>query len=135
MLPICPGSRALKWKDFDKKELVFLTENKPARRFLYFRFLITYLNAKKSQNTPFHLRLLLKPKTTLARNISGLELPPTLLQHTFEHAPKDKVGGRLRGFYISLRSLLGDATVESTKKLEAQDSRDEDDEEDDDDAD
>ncbi|KAJ9411239.1 hypothetical protein DTO045G8_871 [Paecilomyces variotii] len=66
----------------------------------------------------------------LARNISGLELPPTLLQHTFEHAPKDELAADYVG--ISLSSLLRDATVESTKELEAEDPFDEDEEENDD---
>ncbi|KAJ9355899.1 hypothetical protein DTO280E4_6302 [Paecilomyces variotii] len=133
-----------RYADFDKKELVFLTENRPARRFLYFRFLITYLNAKKSENTAFTSTVegrdqfwaspgeYLEKSTlkALARNISGLELPPTLLQHTFEHAPKDELAADYVG--ISLSSLLRDATVESTKELEAEDPFDEDEEENDD---
>ncbi|KAJ9264572.1 hypothetical protein DTO212C5_7075 [Paecilomyces variotii] len=138
------ASQAMKWKEIDKKELVFLTENRPARRFLYFRFLITYLNAKKSENTAFTSTVegrdqfwaspgeYLEKSTlkALARNISGLELPPTLLQHTFEHAPKDELAADYVG--ISLSSLLRDATVESTKELEAEDPFDEDEEENDD---
>ncbi|KAJ9306108.1 hypothetical protein DTO217A2_4408 [Paecilomyces variotii] len=137
-------SLTLSLQDFDKKELVFLTENRPARRFLYFRFLITYLNAKKSENTAFTSTVegrdqfwaspgeYLEKSTlkALARNISGLELPPTLLQHTFEHAPKDELAADYVG--ISLSSLLRDATVESTKELEAEDPFDEDEEENDD---
>jgi hypothetical protein len=35
-------------QDFDQKELVFLTENRPMRRYLYFRFIVTYLFAKEA---------------------------------------------------------------------------------------
>jgi hypothetical protein len=41
-------SQIYKWKDFDQKELVFLTENRPMRRYLYFRFIVTYLFAKEA---------------------------------------------------------------------------------------
>ncbi|KAI9804865.1 MAG: hypothetical protein M1825_001234 [Sarcosagium campestre] len=36
----------LRWKDVDGKELMFLNDRRPARRFLYFRFLMTHLICK-----------------------------------------------------------------------------------------
>ena len=42
-----PATKELKWKDVDGKELVFRGPNRPARRYLYFRFLITYLHYAK----------------------------------------------------------------------------------------
>jgi hypothetical protein len=36
-------------EELDNKELSFLRENRPARRFLYFRFITTYINAQKER--------------------------------------------------------------------------------------
>ncbi|CDM34646.1 unnamed protein product [Penicillium roqueforti FM164] len=35
------------WDDLDGKELKFLGNARPAKRFLYFRFIITYIHCKK----------------------------------------------------------------------------------------
>ncbi|PKY01790.1 hypothetical protein P168DRAFT_329706 [Aspergillus campestris IBT 28561] len=131
----------VKWKELDHKELVFLSDNRPARRFLYFRFLITYLNAKRANNTAFTSTVESKDQfwaspgdylerstlKSLARNISGLELPPTLLEHTFEHEPRDESAADSTGTILS--SLLREATVESTRELEEGESDGEDEEE------
>lgn len=79
--------------------LEFVTHRSPAKRFLYFRFIVTYINAKRNGNSLFtdcvdsnqpfwaspgpYLRH--STLTTLARNISGCVLPPSLLEgNTFE---------------------------------------------------
>jgi len=41
---MCPGHR---FGDIDGRELKFLGDNRPARRFLYFRYIMTYLYYKK----------------------------------------------------------------------------------------
>lgn len=85
-------------QDLDGRELEFITANQPARRFLYFRFLVTYIHAKMLGNTAFTSTVesrkefwaspgkYLERSTlkSLARNISGLELPPSINSHTFE---------------------------------------------------
>ncbi|KAF9253734.1 hypothetical protein DTO027I6_2749 [Penicillium roqueforti] len=87
------------WDDLDGKELKFLSDARPAKRFLYFRFIITYIHCKKEGNLNFtkkveNIRLfwptpgeylcksMLK---TLSRSISGHKLPDCLVQErTFE---------------------------------------------------
>jgi hypothetical protein len=39
-----------KLQHLDEKELVFLTDNRPAKRFLYFRFIISYIFASVPSN-------------------------------------------------------------------------------------
>ncbi|PGH12241.1 hypothetical protein AJ79_04421 [Helicocarpus griseus UAMH5409] len=93
------GDIILRWRDYDGKELQFRGDNRPARRYLYFRFIITYLHAKKDGNLSWvdkvdnrhvmwaspGLYLEKSTLTTLARNISGFELPSHLYEkNTFE---------------------------------------------------
>ncbi|KKZ65813.1 hypothetical protein EMCG_01198 [[Emmonsia] crescens] len=95
---------ASRWNELDGKPLSFLTSsNRPAGRFLFFRFIMTYLQAKIQghvewtekieTNTAYDLWPLPGPggyleKNTLqsiARNISGFELPVSLYEGlTFE---------------------------------------------------
>lgn len=49
-----------KWRELDRKELTFLTLNRPARRYLYLRYMITLLHWKSG-------------KKGLARKLSGDE--------------------------------------------------------------
>ncbi|KAJ9252121.1 hypothetical protein DTO207G8_4954 [Paecilomyces variotii] len=91
------GDTLIRWEDLDGKELTFLTSNRPSRRFLCFRFIVTYLHAKNSGNTSFiekvedRARFWASPGPylrystfiSLARNICGCcELPPSLLEDT-----------------------------------------------------
>jgi hypothetical protein len=85
-------------QDLDKKELTFVGDNRPARRYLFFRFVISYLHARISGNDtvsgkvnrndfwPTMDRYLHRSTlVTLARCVSGIELPPSLLErNTFE---------------------------------------------------
>ncbi|KAK5445268.1 hypothetical protein LTS15_010049 [Exophiala xenobiotica] len=80
------------WADYDGKELQFLNDNRPARRFLYFRFIITFLNSRNFGNFDFSNSVeaqrnfwaspgqYLRKSTliVLARNISGLRLPTSI---------------------------------------------------------
>ncbi|KAJ5113262.1 hypothetical protein N7456_001796 [Penicillium angulare] len=82
------------WRDLDNRELTFLNDNRPARRYLYFRFIVTYIFRKKTdaesdfvQNVetkglwatpgPYLRNSMLN---VLSRNISGHELPPPILE-------------------------------------------------------
>ena len=118
--------------------------NRPARRFLYLRFIITYLYAKVNGNTSFTSSVesrkifwasegqYLHNSTlcSLARNISGLELPESLASNVFEDTSvsdreADSIG-------TSLAADLHRAAVESVKeKAEDDDSEDDDSEGDD----
>jgi hypothetical protein len=86
-------------QDLDGRELNFLTDNRPAKRFMYFRFVVSYIFAQQKGNECFLNKVenrkelwpspgeYLRKSTliSLARNISGLELPPAILDNnTFE---------------------------------------------------
>ncbi|KAK2771292.1 hypothetical protein FQN53_005102 [Emmonsiellopsis sp. PD_33] len=130
------GREVYTWKELDGKELVFLSDNRPARRFLYFRFVVTYLHAKKSGNTAWAERIdsrnvlwaspgpYLEKSTllSLGRNISGFELPPPLYEDmTFDSAepPKDAT----QEVVLSMR--VREALIESVKRRESDESGEE----------
>ncbi|KAK2753650.1 hypothetical protein FQN55_000013 [Onygenales sp. PD_40] len=130
------GRDVYTWKELDGKELVFLSDNRPARRFLYFRFVVTYLHAKKSGNTAWAERIdsrnvlwaspgpYLEKSTllSLGRNISGFELPPPLYEDmTFDSAepPKDAT----QEVVLSMR--VREALIESVKRRESDESGEE----------
>lgn len=123
----------------------FRGSNRPARRFLYLRFIITYLYAKVNGNTSFTNSVesrrifwasegqYLHNSTlcSLARNISGLKLPESLASNTFDDTSisdreADSVGA-------ALAADLRRATVESAKKRD-EDCDDENDDSKDDDS-
>lgn len=128
-------------QDLDGWHLQFLTANRPAKRFLYFRFVITYLNAKKQGNSSFtdnsdtkqgfwaspgpYLRR--STLISLARNISGCELPPPLLdENTFE---TDEVPAHeVEDMSIVLSSEMRKATIVSAARGEQEEDVDMDDE-------
>ncbi|KAK2810160.1 hypothetical protein FQN50_003130 [Emmonsiellopsis sp. PD_5] len=85
--------------DLDGRELIFRSDNRPARRFLYFRFIMTYINAKRNGNKKWvdmveqkdvfwaipgrHLRRSML--CTLARSVMGVSMPPVVYEsNTFE---------------------------------------------------
>ncbi|KAL4984924.1 hypothetical protein BDW68DRAFT_165996 [Aspergillus falconensis] len=52
--PYTPGGlerTIIRLEDIDKKELAFLSDNRPPRRYLYFWFIISYLQAMAKGNT------------------------------------------------------------------------------------
>ena len=90
------------WKDLDGKELQFLGKHRPAKRYLYFRFVMTYLNCQKEGSKmdwvedveakgmmwpspgPYLRQSMLIP---LARKISDIYLPEAFYGNTtFETA-------------------------------------------------
>ncbi|KAJ5980278.1 hypothetical protein N7481_007576 [Penicillium waksmanii] len=113
----CGDGTSILVKDLDERELRFLNDNRPRRRYLYFRFLISYLNAKRlgktsavrnieqrrfwpSDGAYLHRSTLV----ALARCISGSEIPPSLLHNmTFEgssSALRDEEIGMMAGAAI-----------------------------------
>ncbi|CAI7595202.1 unnamed protein product [Penicillium discolor] len=93
------GGSYMKLKEIDNKALTFVSDNRPRRRYLYFCFIIAYLNAKsrgasdavakKVEATRFWPSageyLNRSTLVTLARCVSGSELPKSLVQdQTFD---------------------------------------------------
>ena len=95
-LQFLPGTLLTFQQDLHSRELTLRSSFRPARRFLYFRFVVTYLHAKAAGNKAFTDSV--ECKTTfwasggpylhqstlksLARNISRLELLPTITAST-----------------------------------------------------
>ncbi|KAJ5087272.1 hypothetical protein N7456_010888 [Penicillium angulare] len=89
------GSRVIKFRELHNKHLKFLTPNRPARRYLFFRFFMTYLKAKKEGNTYFTSMLEQRREfwaspgpylersalLALARMLK-VDLPPSILERT-----------------------------------------------------
>ena len=84
-------------QEYENKELKFPSSFRPARQYLYFQFIITYLNAKSAGNKEFTDSVDFKRSfwvsggqwlngstlTSLARNISGMELPDCIKENAF----------------------------------------------------
>ncbi|KAJ5905247.1 uncharacterized protein N7473_002163 [Penicillium subrubescens] len=143
-----------KWHEIHNKELTFLNANRPARRYLYFRFIMTYIIRKKEKaesskdftdevekEEPFWPSPgpYLKKSTlvALARNISGCELPPALIEDTtFEtHQEFSKVS-EVNSIMLTAQSIIEAmstsikaAEVEGEEKTSNDEDGDEDDEE------
>ncbi|KAI2785666.1 hypothetical protein POX_h09424 [Penicillium oxalicum] len=97
------GDQFVRVKDLHDLPLTFLNDNRPRRRYLYLRFIISYLNAKRQNMADLSVPLETKQfwpspggylhETTLkimARSVSGCELPPPLVSgQTFE--PSDNL--------------------------------------------
>ena len=116
-------------QDLDGRELTFLTDNRPARRFLYFRFIITYIHATISGNTRFTDKVENKTEfwaspgeylrrstlVSLARNISGLKLPPSLYDDNTFETPDESTNEDAENIAMDLSSELRSAMIESAK--------------------
>lgn len=84
-------------QEYENKELKFPSSFRPARQYLYLRFIITYLHAKSAGNKEFTDSVEFKRSfwasggqwlngstlMSLARNISGVELPETIKENPF----------------------------------------------------
>ena len=115
-----------------QKELAFRTLRRPAKRFLYFRFIITYINAKRLGNTQFTEAVegkerfcespgpYLRKSTliSLARNISGIELPSTLIEDQTFEKPGDLSAKQAEDANLLLSAHLRDAIVLSAEAEE-----------------
>ncbi|KAL4779098.1 hypothetical protein BJX76DRAFT_365523 [Aspergillus varians] len=129
-----PNTKIIRLEDIDKKELKFLGDNRPARRYLFFRYIISCLYAKAKGKTtvsekvkrkdfwPTMGRYLHKSTlVTLARCVSGAELPPSLVEgNTFEsEEERDKVKGKDIGMLLgadlreALVSIMGKGDEEA----------------------
>lgn len=96
-------------QDLDGRHLNFLNDNRPACRFLYFRYLMTYLAQKKAKNFswasniygdgniwatpgPYLRKSMLQ---VLARSICDHELPKALIENnTFKESSDSPGPGR-----------------------------------------
>ncbi|KAF7714342.1 Uncharacterized protein PECH_003048 [Penicillium ucsense] len=97
-----PGRRDafVRVKDLHNRPLTFLNDKRPRRRYLYFRFIMSYLNAKRQNMVNLSVPLETKQfwpspggylhESTLkimARSVSGCELPPPLISgQTFKES-------------------------------------------------
>ncbi|KAK2762298.1 hypothetical protein FQN54_001308 [Arachnomyces sp. PD_36] len=122
------------WRELDGKELVFLTENRPARRYLYFRFVMSYLNCKRTGNTEWTKKVDSKTvfwaspgeyleKSTLlslGRNISGFELPPPLYEGNTFDAPSAPDND----YEVAMSMKLRDALRETAKQKQCDSEED-----------
>ncbi|OQE92517.1 hypothetical protein PENNAL_c0007G01442 [Penicillium nalgiovense] len=122
------GGSYMKLKDIDEKPLKFVSDHRPRRRYLYFRFIIAYLNAKsrgasddvvkKIEATHFWPSageyLNRSTLVTLARCVSGSELPKSLVQDkTFDSGDTSTrdadagtvLGADVRDAIIAMKSL------------------------------
>ena len=109
-----------------------MTDNRPAKRFMYFRFVVSYIFAQKNGHASFLEKVengkefwaspgeYLRRSTliSLARNISGLELPPSVLEDkTFEDPDLDSPPfDEIDNSTILLSAHLRDACVASVKE-------------------
>ncbi|KAJ5626552.1 hypothetical protein N7528_003979 [Penicillium herquei] len=127
-------SHLYRWEDLDGRELTFLNLNRPASRFLYFRFIITCISMmKQGKDISFmttaegnsvwtspgdYLRK--STLTTVARNISGYDLPPALVESTTfsdeDYEPKwnfsqfsaDLISDELRKLFLASSGKMPD---------------------------
>jgi len=121
-------------QDIDEKELAFLGDNRPARRYLFFRFVIFYLYTKASGNNTVNEKvnrhdfwptmgryLHRSTLVTLARCVSGTELPPSLLEmNTFE--PDEELDKRMgQDIGMLLGAELREAFISSMEEKEKDD--------------
>ncbi|OJJ50661.1 hypothetical protein ASPZODRAFT_162606 [Penicilliopsis zonata CBS 506.65] len=125
-----PDGTVIKFADIDNTELKFLTDNRPRRRYLYFRFVVSYLNAKRNNYWGFTSKVetgrfwptlgpYLRRSTLVAlgRCISGTELPQSLIEgNTFESeydAAQDKDSGMILG--ADIREALEESIKEHAR--------------------
>ena len=138
-----------RWKDLDGTTLEFLNDNRPARRFLYFKYVMACMRAKElgngkwiachpSQGTMWctpGLYLRRSMLTSLARQVSDHFLPEALyMDNTFDHADggPNKTPDQEKVLAMSLGLKLEDEKAE-TKISPAEEYEDNEDDDDDDD--
>ncbi|KAJ5951595.1 uncharacterized protein N7479_010008 [Penicillium vulpinum] len=120
------------WDEFDGKELKFRNQNRPAKRYLYFRFIITYIFCKKQSNDLFTKKVEAAARDfwptpgpylrksmlrTLARSISGHELPPSLVDgKTFDDSQYVYEEHKTESAMVAAQDIY-DAIIASVKTL------------------
>lgn len=110
-------------QDINNKELSFLGDNRPAKRYLYFRFISSIIHAQRTGNVDLLSRLEVKEfwaspgeylrrstLVTMARQISGFELPPAAYQEmTFVEDGEEEI--RSQEAATMLSAQLREATI------------------------
>lgn len=124
--------------------MVFRSENRPARRYLYLRYVIAYLHAKKDGNQSWTEKVdnrtvfwatpgpWVEESTllSLGRNISGFELPPSVYEgNTFKSTRKPEPVDENQNRILCTR--VRKAIVVSLGDKEKEDEEDEEDEDED----
>lgn len=118
-------------QEYVNKELKLTSSFRPGRRYLYFRFVITYLHAKSAGNKEFTDSVDFKRSfwvsggqwlngstlMSLARNISGVELPDTIKENSFFDADIAQEEAELSSEISA--GKIKQASVESMKAHEA----------------
>ncbi|KAF3385932.1 hypothetical protein DPV78_012543 [Talaromyces pinophilus] len=131
-----PRGDQITWGDLHHKELEFRGENRPARRYLYFRFILTVLHAIRTGNKEFVSQLQQKERfwaspgkylqrgtlVSLARNISGLDLPESIYQDTTFPETVGSQDPEETAMVLTLQ--LKDAILESARKAEEREQPD-----------
>lgn len=119
-------------QDLNRRELRFLGDKRPAKRYLYFRFIVTVMHAQRTGNTEFLKRLenreifwaspgsYLRKSTlvSLARNISGLELPPAACENTTFEGETEAQSSQDTASVLAFQ--LREATIESYRSDEGE---------------
>ncbi|KAJ5384009.1 hypothetical protein N7517_001920 [Penicillium concentricum] len=126
---ITTPSHSWRWNDFDQKELEFLSDTRPAKHFLYFRFIVRYIFCKKRGQVtftdkveaagqfwptpgPYLRKSMLR---TLARSISGYQLPASLVDNkTFEDSEHVKGDPGAESGIVAAQSIY-EAMIASIK--------------------
>lgn len=122
---------------------MFRSGNRPARRYLYFRYVINYLWAKQQGNQEWVEQIdnkgvfwaspgpYLEKSTliSLGRNISGFELPPSILESTTFDGPVPTKGDENQDLSVCI--ALREANMATSKAQEDEDGHEDEDEDED----
>jgi hypothetical protein len=131
------------FQDLDGQELSFLNDNRPARRYLYFRYIISYLTARKEGNEEWTGDLEIRGTLwaspgkylrksllrVLAKEVSDTVLPESLTeQTTFEevvrNSPRSPEEEETLGQSLAIR--LQDEAQESQSRRDLKKRKEED---------
>ncbi|KAJ5898882.1 hypothetical protein N7495_003626 [Penicillium taxi] len=124
--------RHIRVKDLDERELKFLNDNRPRRRYLYFRFIVSYLWAKRQNSVVGHhveakkfwpsggAYLQRSTLQSLARCVSGSEIPSHLISNQTFELPKDPGRDTQAGMILAadIRDL-GERGYDNSSLMEA----------------
>lgn len=143
--------RGLRWRDIDGRELTFRGPNRPAKRYLYFRFLMTYLQWQRLGNVKWMSKIDTKGKVwaspgkylrhstllTFAELLGDRRLPEEVYdQTTFLEADGSPARSKDEEKVIAMSMLhqlndRSEAQLAAEKSAADEDFEDEDDNEDD----
>ncbi|PGH05000.1 hypothetical protein AJ80_08427 [Polytolypa hystricis UAMH7299] len=141
-MALCHSGCILRWGDLDGRELNFFSNTRPGRRFLYFRFILAYLLAKRHRHVEFVHKVdrgeisweipgrylnksLLR---AVGQNVSGTPLPPSIYEdYTFESDEKFGNADLILAARIRAFDLYTIKEAERKSKLDTWSSSDEED--------